>query len=575
MRPFRDIFPCCALLLALSASLSAQTPAAQTLKQPNAKTSEPPRTPKPPALIDPAGPAVSLESSEALFDIAVALNACGYDAGLAQSDPVRQQVRDQVNLAAQASPAARDARDQLCTFINQHRLFEGSRDLAQYVSLALYLTPPPELSPSVDQEDLPPDATQVMDMLPILRKFAEAAQLHLIWLRFHPAYEAEAAKLHDPLTSMTLNTNLYLKLPTSTYSGSRFLVVLEPMLDPGQTNARVYGSDYVVVAAPVNGTFRSRSGSTEPSGIGGDLHDVRHTYLHYEIEPLLYARASSLDRLLPLLKTVRDAPLDYQYRADIVSLVIECMIRAVEARTMNTGVALFTIPRDAARFDLPRLEHQRDQSIQQAEAVRQQAVHTAMTEGFVLTQYFYGQLASFERNPESLKEAIGPMVYGMDVDAEIHRARQIAFVEQAPGDVIRSPISNRGLDQAETRLKAGDAEGASKLAQQAIKDHTADPARADYLLGLTWLMKGDMDSAVNDFRETIRLTQDPRLLAWSHIYLGRIADVNDQRPDALAEYKTAMTVRDGQQDTLDAAKKGLVQPFVLPHTASAEDAKPQ
>ncbi len=486
-----------------------------------------------------------------MFDVAVALNACGYNAGLAQSDPVRQQVRDQVNQAAQASAEARDARDQLCAFIGQHRLVESSRDLAQYVSLGLYLTPPPELKASVDEADLPPDATQAIDMLPALRSFAEAAQLHLIWLRFHGQYEEQVSALHDPLTAMINSTNYYLKLPASTYSGSRFLVLPEPMFDPGQTNARVYGTDYVIVASPVKGAV--------------NMHDVRHTYLHYELEPLLYAHANTLDRLLPLLKTVREAPLDNQYRADIVSLTVECMIRAVEARTMDTHVTPFVIPANAARPDIPRLQHERDVSLQQAEAVRQKAVTIAMTQGYVLTQYFYGALGTLEHNPESLKEAIGPMVYGMDVDAEVHRAKQITFVEQAPGDVIRSPVSNRGLDQAEGKLKAGDAEGASKLAAQALKDHTTDPARADYVLALTWLLKGDMESAANDFHETIRLTQDPRLLAWSHIYLGRIADVEEQRPDALVEYQTAMTVRDGQTDTLEAAQRGLQQPYAPAH----------
>ncbi len=528
---------------------------------PRPKTGEELRLP--PALVDPSGPAVSLQTSEALFDVAAALNTCGYDAGLAGSDPLRRRVREAVNQAAQVSTEARSARDEVCTFINGHRLSESSRDLAQYISMALYLTPPPDLTPSVEEGDLPPDATQVLDMLPILRKFAEAVQLHLIWVRFHPEYEAETAKLHDSLTRMILNTNVYLKLPTSSYSGSRFLVVLEPLLDPAQTNARVYGSDYVVVASPVNGTV--------------NLHDVRHTFLHYEIEPLLYARAGSLDRLLPLLKTVRMAPLEYQYRADIVSLVIECMIRAVEARTMDTGVAVFELPAHAERADLPRLQHQRDVTLSAADAVRQKAVNTAMTDGFVLTRYFYDQLGQFEHNPESLKEAIGPMVYGMDVDAEVHRAKQVVFVEQAPADVIRTASAGRGLDRAEGELKAGDPDGASRLAQQALKDHTADPARADYLLALTWLMKGDMESAAGDFKETIRLTQDPRLLAWSHIYLGRIADVRDQRPDAMAEYKTAITVRDGQPDTLEAAQKGLQQPFALPHSGAPADPdeKPQ
>ncbi len=544
--------PICAPIASL-----AQAPAG-TLATGNPQAK--PHLPKPPALMDTAGPAISLESSEALFDVAVALNSCGYNAGLQQSDPVRTAVRDAVNQAAQSSAEAREARDEMCSFIAGHRLFEGSRDLAQYVSMALYLTPPPELAPSVDEGDMPPDATQVTGLLPSLRKFAEGTQLHLLWVRFHPEYETEIAHLHDTLTRMILETNVYLKLPASTYTGSRFLVVLEPMLDPSQTNARVYGTDYVVVASPVGGEI--------------NLHDVRHSYLHYEIEPLLYARANSLDRLLPVLKTVRDAPLDYQYRADIVSLTIECMIRAVEAQTMDTKVAIFAIPANSARADLPRLQKQHDATVQGAEAVRQASVDTAMREGFVLTRYFYNQLGSFERNPESLKEAIGPMVYGMEVDSEVHRAKQITFVEQAPQDVVHNPASGRGLDRAEGMIRAGDADGASRLAMQAIKDHTADPARADYLLGLTWLMKGDMESAANDFREALRLTGDPRLLAWSHIYLGRIADVQEQRPEAVAEYQSAMTARDGQPDTLEAAQKGLTAPYAPQHAPAAEPAKP-
>ena len=518
---------------------------------------ETPRPPKPPALIDPAGPTVSLEASEALFDIAVALNACGYDNGLESSDPIRAHVREQVNRQLQQSGPAREARDGLCTFINQHRLTETRRDLSQYVSLALYLNPPPDLTASVDQQDMPPDATQVIDMLPLLREFVSAAQLHLVWVANRPAYDEEIAKLHDPLTRMILDTNVYLKMPASTYSGSRFLVVVEPMLSPAETNARVYGTDYVVVTSPVNGTIH--------------MQDVRHTYLHYMIEPLLYARANAMDRLLPILKTVREAPLDYVYRSDIVSLVIECMIRAIEARTMQTNVAIFEVPKTTNRGDLPRVEHEHDVTVQKDAAVRVQAVAASMTQGYVLTQYFYDQMRAFEGGPESLKEAIGPMVYGMDVDQQAHRAREVRFAEQGEGDVIRH-AAPRTLDLAEAKLKQGDADGARTLAQQAIKDHSADTARADYLLALTWLMKGDMQSAANDFTETVRLTSDPRLLAWSHIYLGRIHDVKEERDEALAEYQTALKVRDGQEDTRTAAEKGLAQPFALPHRSRPADA---
>ena len=41
--------------------------------------------------------------------------------------------------ALEASETARTARDGLCAYIAQHRLSSSSRDLAQYISLALYL----------------------------------------------------------------------------------------------------------------------------------------------------------------------------------------------------------------------------------------------------------------------------------------------------------------------------------------------------------------------------------------------------------------------------------------------------
>src|SRR6202453_4783215 len=281
------------------------------------------------ALVNAAGPDISLQNSEALFYIAVALNACGYDQGLAASDPVRQHVREEVNQALQASSDARDAHEKICTFIAQHRLSDTGADLAQYMSLPLFISPPRDLAPSAQGADMPPDASGVENILPLLRRFAQLVDVHVIWLHVRPQYDKELVQLHESLTKMVDDTGIYLKTPGGANNGRRFLVVVEPLLDPAQTNARVYRADYVVVASPVNGTIHMR--------------EVRHAYLHYEIEPLLYARATALDRLLPFLKTIRDAPLDYTYKSDVVALTIACMIRAVEVRTMDTGVTIYKI----------------------------------------------------------------------------------------------------------------------------------------------------------------------------------------------------------------------------------------
>src|SRR5580698_9773849 len=385
-------------------------------------------------LIDPAGPTISLVSSEPLFLMAAALNACGYDEGLEDSAPVRQHVRDEINQALAKSEEARAARDKVCLYIAQHRLTGTEHDIAQYMSLALYLTPPPELETSAELAEMPPDSTQVVEILPLLKSFVNAVDLHGIWLAVHPTYEKEAEKLHDPLTRMITSTDLYLKMPASVDYGRRFVVVIEPLLSPSVVNARIYGTDFVVVVSPVNGQIR--------------MNDVRHTYLHYVIEPLLNARANAIDRMQPVLKEVHDAPLEFRYRSDTVPLTIECLIKAIEARTMDTGVPVFKIPANADRSELPRYEHERQIYQQKVDAVRLATVHHDMTQGYVLTQYFYEQLIPFEKDPASLKDTIGEMVYSMDVDQQVHRARALEFDKEADQDVLQrsKPHKLEGLD---------------------------------------------------------------------------------------------------------------------------------
>jgi tetratricopeptide (TPR) repeat protein len=535
-----------------SQAQSSSSAEAQSSSSSSSETPAQPEIQKPPSLIDPAGPQISLQTSEAVFYIAVALNACGYDAGLDQSAPIRQKVRDQVNAAIQASAEAQNTRDQLCAYIRQHELSDSSHNLSQYVSLALYVTPPPELTNSVPLTEMPPDSTQVVELLPVLRKFAREIDLHYIWISVRPQYDAIVNSLHDSLTRMIVSTNAYLKMPANVTSGSRFAVVLEPLLDPGQTNARVYGTDYVVVTSPTrDNTVR--------------MGEIRHTYLHFELEPLLYARASSMDRLLPFLKTVREAPLEYTFRSDIVSLVTECMIRAVEARTMDTGVAPFKTPAVVTHSEFATVERERHATEQKAEAVRQAAVKRDMEEGYVLTAYFYDKLVGFEKEPQSFKETIGEIVYGMDVPSEVSRAKHVTFSQQNEGDVVhRSTRQLHGLDLAEMKLMQGDVNGASALAHQELDRHSGDTARADFLLARCAVMQRNVEEARHYFEETIRLGKDPRLLAWSHIYLGRMDDLENSRDEAVAQYQEALITRDGQLDTKEAAERGLKEPYGPP-----------
>ena len=522
---------------------------------------------KAPSLVDPAGPTISLVNSEPVFLMASALNACGYDEGLEDSAPVRKRVREEMNQALARSEDARKARDKMCLYIAQHRMTGTEKDVSQYISLALYLTPPPELETSVELAEMPPDSTQVAELVPLLKDFASAVDLHGTWLAVHRAYDDATGKLHDPLYKEIYDTNLYLKMPFDSYNGRRFVVVLEPMLSSRTTNARIYGTDYVVVVSP-SGEGQIR------------MNDVRHTYLHYLIEPLLFSRANAIDRMQPILKEVREAPMDFRYRSDTVALAIECLIKAIEARTMDTGIPEYKIPAGIDRSDLPKYQRERQAVQDKMEAVRIKSVRHDMTQGFVLTQYFYEQLLQFEKDPASLRDSIGEMVYGMDIDQQVHRARQTEFDKQADADVlVRSkPRKLEGLDLAEAKLATGDVATASALARQALnpQDDTltavADNARANFILARAAVMTGHPGEAINRFQTTLATSKEPRLLAWSHIYLGRMLDLECKRDQALSEYKLALETRDGQQDTRLAAERGVKAAYAVNgHTCEDDD----
>ncbi len=516
------------------------------------------------AQVEAGGSAITLETSESLFDLAVALNVCGYDTDLAASSPVRQKVRDEINAELTTSAEARDSRDALCVYVRDHTLNDSGLNLAQYISLSLYLTPPPELTPSVDETDLPPDSLQVVNILPLLRSFATAVHLHAIWVEHRPEYEDLVTQIHEPLTRTILNTNIYLRLPVSSYDGRRFLVLLEPMLAPSATNARIYANDYIVVASPA---------AEPPASI--HMTDIRHIYLHYEIEPLVYARAQAMDRLVPLLKPVQDAPLEFTYKSNIVALITECLIKAIEAQTMDVGlVKPKPTPGAKERVDLERYDAEMAVYNRQADEVRRRAIDLDMRQGWTLVAYFYEKLGQMEKDNISLKEDIGEMVYGMDVDREKHRDQQIVFLPEGSRDVLRrAPQQPTGLELAELKIFKGDLAGASALANDALADPHGDHAHAHYVLARVNLMQREPGAAIGDFEATLSSSKDPRMLAWSHIYLGRLYDVNAERQKALTEYQAALTVRDAQPDTKAAAEKGLKEPFVAPpseHQPSAQ-----
>src|ERR1039458_5862606 len=104
------------VLLALSPGLAHPQSNGDTPSRNQQSSSSAPAQPqeKAPSLVDPAGPTISLVSSEPVFVMAAALNACGYDEGLDESAPIRKRVREEMNAALTKSEDARAKRDSLC-----------------------------------------------------------------------------------------------------------------------------------------------------------------------------------------------------------------------------------------------------------------------------------------------------------------------------------------------------------------------------------------------------------------------------------------------------------------------------
>jgi tetratricopeptide (TPR) repeat protein len=301
------------------------------------------------------------------------------------------------------------------------------------------------------------------------------------------------------------------------------------MLSPSSVDSRNYGSSYFVIVSP-NKAEKLR------------LAEIRHTYLHFVLDPLAQAHGTSLKRLEPILETIQRAPLNRSFKEDIALMVNECLIRAIETRT--------TIPKTNERG-------------------REAYVQRSVEEGFVFTRYFYDALADFEKESTGMKTGYGDLLHNIDLARETKHAREVTFADRAEPEVIsasKAASQASVLDEAERRFAGGDRQTAEKLATQVLMHNNGgeEPGRAAFLLARIASLQGKMEEARTDFEQAVQSSHDPRILAWSHIYLGRILDIQEQREAAVEHYRLALAAGDPATDTRTAAEKGLAGPYQKP-----------
>lgn len=474
---------------------------------------------------------ITLDTNETLFSVLTAMNSCGYDTNLNASDAQRLNIRAEVQRNLRESEEAQGALNAMCEWYGAHRAKDPQHDLSQFISLALYLQGPPHFLPRVKEDQMPPDAVPIAGFGALLERFYDKAQLHSIWERHRANYAALVNRYHDPLAKMVFDTDIYLRLQSGGYLGKSFTVYLDFLGDPNEANARNYGNDYYVVVFP----------SPDPSAPDPlKMPQIRHTYLHYLLDPMAEKHFSGVKRLEPLLQSVKRAPLDENFKTDISLLVTECLIRAIEIRTLGTK--------------------------QTAEPMRLQAVDDAVKQGYILTKYFYTALLTFEKDPAGLRTEYSDILAGIDVKQQQKAASEVQFARSSSPELVQlSRLEDRRmLVTAEQRLSAGDAKGAQELAQQALDKKIGDEGRARFILAQIAVANRNRDGAVENFQKAIQASKDPKVVAWSHVYLGRIMDMKPDREAAVNEYRAALTAAGDLPEVKAAAERGLQEVYEPP-----------
>jgi predicted negative regulator of RcsB-dependent stress response len=464
-----------------------------------------------------------LDGSETLFSVMAAINAAGYDAGLNSADnsPVRGMVRNAV--AAKHPASLADLKD----FFSIHRQRDSNADLTQYISYALCLKEPPDFDYAYPTAQLPPDVEGLNGFQVVLAQFYKEMNLHELWLKAQPAFEQALERYHQPAIKALTQVNAYLRSENSGAMGTRFQVYIDLLAAPNQVQTRRYRNDYFIVVTP----------SAEPQA-----DEIRHAYMHYQLDPLAIRWAEELDTKRSLIDYAGAAPLleDY-YRSDFNLLATECLIKAIEAKFAPVGAQQGLVDQD-------------------------------LREGYVVTAAFFDGLKAYEKQEQAFRFYYPKLVALIDLKHEAARLDKIEFVTERPQRKAKVVSAERKLaltgvhktiEDAEQLYLKRDLENAKAQYLLALKQTQEQPllAAAYYGLARIAVLQNDPDSAEKLFEQTLRSSPEPLVKAWAFVYLGRLADASGQREQAKSHYQSALNVPGGSAAAQQAAAKGLEKAF--------------
>ncbi len=92
---------------------------------------------------------------------------------------------------------------------------------------------------------------------------------------------------------------------------------------------------------------------------------------------------------------------------------------------------------------------------------------------------------------------------------------------------------------------------------------------AHYRIGELFFQQGNLQSASNEFRGALSGDLEPKWTeVWSHINLGKVFDLTDQRDRAVNEYRQALRTKDNTQGALEEAQKYINQKYEKPKSSN-------
>ncbi len=475
-----------------------------------------------------AGPSAAaeqgqLDASPPLFSVLAAINAAGYDADIhsAANHPLRAAVRRE--LASRPVPSL----PELKRFFERHRQKTWGAELSQYVSFALSVDGPPNFKYRFLTHQLPPDVRELEGFDALMRRFHQEAGIDQLWQQAQPAIEEVLARYQQPAARALLEVNAYLRSSTSGYLGRRFQIYVDLLAAPHQIHVRNYGDDYFLVLTP----------SPEPQAA-----DIRQAYLRYLLDPLVARQSEELNKKKALLDYALGSPLlEEHYKRDFVLLATACLSKAIEARLEKQ----------------PAL------------------IEQALREGFILTPYFAQALPAYEKQEQSLRFYFEELVKGMDPKKEGRRLEKVEFASERavrrakttpPAPEPEPTLAEKTLEEAERAYENRELEKASQAYRKLLQQTTENALRAQAWYGLARIaaLQKDPETAEKLFQRTLESSPEAPVKAWTHVYLGRLADAAGQRQDAVREYQAALAVAGASQAARAAAQKGLAQPYPNP-----------